>query len=177
LPTHSSITRFKQHEAETKETHLEEINHSAGVKTGLLISSIHQRRLGTFLREQLSVQVKFQSLGDLVLQLDSGAEDIGSGPRLCEGQSIFGIVVFRFHVTRDAERLVITHSSNFECHIGGGFSFDFKGSAEDGEVLAQQVVGRLSEVLHTQSNTSVTRFKLGGRREYIPSSEVARAGG
>lgn len=47
-----------------------------------------------------------------------------------------------------SEDLVSRVPLDLEGHIGGRRGFDLEGDAVDGEVLAEKVVGRLSEILH-----------------------------
>ena len=63
-------------------THLEEVDGSPGVEGRLLVDGSKDGRLLGLGGVKSSSEVQFQSLGDLVLQLDLGSEEVGGGPGL-----------------------------------------------------------------------------------------------
>ena len=58
------------------------------METRLLVDRVDDSGLVALLRGQSSVEVNFKALGDLVLNLDLVAEDVGGGPGLGEGQTV-----------------------------------------------------------------------------------------
>jgi hypothetical protein len=63
-------------------THLEEVDGSPGVEGRLLVDGSKDSRLLGLGGVKSGSEVQLQSLGDLVLQLDLGSEEVGGGPGL-----------------------------------------------------------------------------------------------
>ena len=63
-------------------THLEEVNGSPGVEGRLLVDGSKDSRLLGLGGVKSGSEVQLQSLGNLVLQLDLGSEEVGGGPSL-----------------------------------------------------------------------------------------------
>jgi len=63
-------------------THLEEVDGSPGVEGRLLVDGSEDSRLLRLGGVKSGSEVQLQSLGDLVLQLDLGSEEVGGGPSL-----------------------------------------------------------------------------------------------
>jgi hypothetical protein len=63
-------------------THLEEVDGSPGVEGRLLVDGSKDGRLLGLGGVKGGSEVQLQSLGDLVLQLDLGSEEVGGGPGL-----------------------------------------------------------------------------------------------
>lgn len=162
------------------------------METGLLVSSVDDSGLAAGLGQQRGVQVQLETLGDLVLKLNGGSEDVSGGPGLSEGQAVLGVGVFALQVARDAVRLVVAGTSDLERDVRGGLGLDLQGSAKDGEVLGQQVVGRLAEILlfwgefqcclrqpsefaFFETRAARSRRSKRSRKKDLPSSAVGRA--
>jgi hypothetical protein len=64
-------------------THLEEVNGGTAVQRGLLVDGRKDGRLLRLGRVEGGREVELETLGDLVLELELGAEDVGGGPGLC----------------------------------------------------------------------------------------------
>lgn len=104
----------------------EEVDKGATVSTRLLISGAKDSRLGAFVGVKTSVEFEFQALGDLVLELDVGAEEISGGPGLSEGDSVFGVRVFGLDVTVDDVGFRVSVAGDFEGHVGWGLGLDLE---------------------------------------------------
>jgi hypothetical protein len=91
----------KQWREDWLNTCLEEVNGSSGVKTRLLIDSMEGSTLVVLLRVQRSVQIKLETLSELVLELHLGFEDVGGGPGLGEGEAVLGVDVLGLDVPSD----------------------------------------------------------------------------
>jgi hypothetical protein len=63
-------------------THLEEVDGSPGVEGRLLVDGGEDSRLLGLGGVEGGSEVQLQSLGNLVLQLDLGSEEVGGGPCL-----------------------------------------------------------------------------------------------
>jgi hypothetical protein len=109
-------------------------------------------------------EVQLQSLGDLVLQLDLGSEEVGGGPSLLtsiskriqmegrgtylgEGQAVLEVDVLSLNVTSNGGRVGITDTGNLEDDVGRGGSLDLEGDTVGRVVLDEEVRGGLAEVL------------------------------
>lgn len=116
--------------------------------TRLLVDSIDECRLGALLRVEDAGHVELEALGDLVLELELSAEGVGGGPGLGDDETLLIVGILGLQVAIDCGRARIARATDAEGDAGGGFGLDFKRGAEDGEVLAQEVVGALAEVLN-----------------------------
>lgn len=84
---------------------LEDVQNCAGVKAGLLVRRAEEHRLCVLLREERGGGVELEALGDLVLELDLGAERVVGGPGLSDGQAVGFVGVFALDVAVDVGRL------------------------------------------------------------------------
>lgn len=66
----------------TRATHLEQVNGGASVERRLLVDGSEDSRLLRLCGVQSSREVELEALGDLVLELELGAEQVGGGPGL-----------------------------------------------------------------------------------------------
>lgn len=87
-----------------RQTNLEDVQNCAGVKTRLLVRRAEGDRLCALLRVERGDGVELEALGDLVLELDLGAERIEGGPGLSDGQAVGFVVVFALEVACDVGR-------------------------------------------------------------------------
>lgn len=92
--------------------------------------------------------VELEALGDLVLELDLGAERVRGGPGLGEGEAVDLVGVLALQVASDDRRFRVAVSVDLERDIGRGASLDLEGSASEVVVLAKEIVGGLSKVLY-----------------------------
>jgi len=127
---------------------LEEVDGSPGVEGRLLVDGSKDSRLLGLGGVKSSSEVQLQSLGDLVLQLDLGSEEVGGGPSLGEGQAVLEVDVLSLDVTGNGGRVGITDTSDLEDDIGRGGSLDLEGDTVGWVVLDEEVRGGLAEVLY-----------------------------
>ena len=88
-----------------KRADLENVKGSTGMETRLLVDRVDDSGLVALLRGQSSVEVDFKALGDLVLNLDLVAKDVGGGPGLGEGQTVSLVGKLGLNVAVDDVRL------------------------------------------------------------------------
>ena len=138
------------------------------MKAGLLVDGGQQSRLGTLLRQQSGGEVELETLGNLVLELNLGAKHVRGRPGLGEGETVVLEVVFGLEVAGDCG-LGVPDESDLEGDTGRRGGLDVESGAVDGEVLAEEVIGGLSEVLERKKKT---REKGGDEgfedRRYLP---------
>ena len=135
----------------TKFRHLEEVKESAGVEARLLVGGGDKSALAGAVGRERGVQVELEALGKVVLRLDLGAEEVGGGPRLGEDEAVGLVGILGLNITADEASLFVLLSSDLESDVGGRDSLDLKVGAREVEVAAQQIVGRLAEILHVTS--------------------------
>lgn len=128
-------------------TDLEDIKSGTGVESALLVNSVDERGLRTLLGEKRRGEVELEALGDEVLELNLGAEDVAGGPGLGEGQAVLAVGVFGLKVAVDGVGLGVTRTTDFEGDVGGGLGLDLKGCSVEVVVLAEEVTGGLAKVL------------------------------
>jgi len=119
---------------------LEDINEGTGVETRLLVDGAQDGVFSAFVGVESRVDFELQALGDLVLDLDGGPEDVARRPSFSDSEAILGVDVFSLQVTVDLVALGIGGSSDLEGDIGRGLSLDFETSAMDVEVLVQEII-------------------------------------
>lgn len=129
--------------------YLEHVKDGARVETRLLVGRVEERALGTLVGKKGGVEIKLEALGNLVLELDGGAEGIRGSPGLGEGETVGLVGELGLDVTVNVAGFCVTGTSNFEGDVGGGGGFHLKRSAMDVVVLAEEVVGGLAKVLRT----------------------------
>ena len=132
-----------------KSTNLEDVKESAGVEAGLLVGGGEESRLGTSVGGEGGLEVELDTLGDLVVNFDLGLEDVGGRPGLGEGEAVGLVEELGLDVADDELGLGVAVSANLEEDVGRSRGLHLEGDTADGEVLAKEVVGRLSEVLDT----------------------------
>lgn len=131
---------------------LEEVKVLASVKTGLLVGGGEESVLGLLLGDESGDKLELETLGDVVLELNVVAEDVGSGPGLGEGDTILAVLPLGLEVTVDGLRLGVTDTENAEGDTVGGLGLDLERVAVDGVVLGKEVVGGLAKVLPGRGN-------------------------
>ena len=129
-------------------TCFEEVGSSSGVKTRLLIDSMEDSSLVVLLRVQRSVQIKLETLSELVLDLHLGFEDVGSGPSLGEGEAVLVVEILGLNVSNNSIRLGLA-TLDLEGYTGGRLCFNLERGAVEIIVLAKEIIGRLAEILVT----------------------------
>ena len=118
------------------------------METGLLVGGGKRRALGVALRDERSGQVELEALCKVVLGFHLGAEVVGGRPGLCEDNAMGLVGVFGFNFAVDEAGLRILVAVDPEGDVGGRRGLYLKVGAMDGEVLAEKVVGGLSEILY-----------------------------
>lgn len=113
----------------------------------LLVHSVEDGALGVLLREKSGGKVELETLGHVVLKLNLGAEDVRGRPSLSEDEAVGLVEVLRLNVAGDATRLVVAEAGDLERRRGGRHGLDLEGGTMEGEVLGEEVIGRLAEVL------------------------------
>jgi len=93
---------------------LEEINVGTGVETELLVVDTNLGVLLALGGEEASNNVQLQALGDLVLKLDLGGEEVAGGPGLSDGQTVLEVDVLGLELTVDGARLVVLVTEDVE---------------------------------------------------------------
>lgn len=97
-----------------KDKYPEEVKGSTGVEARLLVDGVDESRLVTLLGEKRSSDVKLETLGNLVLELDLTTKDIGGGPSLGDSETMFAVGPLGFDVTVNSLRLGVTGARNLE---------------------------------------------------------------
>lgn len=145
-PSRTSTPSTRMHHQGTP-AHLEQVDDGPAVQAGLLVRGVDERGLAATLRCEAGVQVELEALGDLVIELDGGLQQIGGGPGLGEGETVLDVDVLALEITTDVGGLAVPETSDLEGDVGRGFGFDLQLSAEDGEVSCEEIVGGLAKVL------------------------------
>ena len=119
------------------------------MKTGLLVGGGQQGGLGALLGQQSGSEVELQTLGNLVLELNLSPKHIRGCPGLGKSETVVLVVVLGLDVAGDSG-FGVPDESSLEGHAGGRGGLDVESSTVDGEILAQEVIGGLSEVLERE---------------------------
>lgn len=146
------------------------------METRLLVDASQQSGLRAAVGREGSVQIDLEALGDLVLELELGAERVGGGPTLGEDDTVLLVDVLALEVAGDERRLGVARAANLEGDIGGSVGLDLERGSVDGEVLTEEVVGGLSKVLHVSNDGFVSQtipFRDGKRATPSRTEELA----
>jgi len=146
VPKIAMLGLFEGHVRRIQMPNLEDIEESTGVDTWLLIGGSQQGRLGAFFGQQSGSEVELQTLGNLVLELNLSAKHVRGCPGLGKSETMVLEIVLGLDVASDGS-LGIPDESNLEGHAGRRGGLYVESSAVDGEILAEEVVGGLSEIL------------------------------
>ena len=147
-------------------TYAEQVQAGAAVDARGFVGSVDDSGLANLarlfsrasrVRLQDGGKVELQTLDELVLELNVGEEVVGGGPGLGEGDAIGTVGVLGLAQAIDGGLVINFCSSNAEDDVGGGGGLDFKGREANDEVLAQEVVGGLSEILGVYNITLATK--------------------
>lgn len=143
-------------------TDLEEVEGRTGVEAALLVHGAEDSGLRALLRGEAGGEVELEALGNLVLELDGVAEDVGGGPGLGDGESVGLVGPLALDVAVDDVGLGVLGAGDLEGDVGSGVGLDLKGGAVEGVLLLEEVVGRLAKVLCAcrTSETTTRRDKL-----------------
>ena len=117
------------------------------MEAGLLVGGGEERGLCTGVGGEGGLEVKLDTLCDLVVNLNLGLEDVARRPALGEDKTVGLGEELGLDVATDEGGLGVAVSANLEGDVGGGGRLHLESDTIEGEVLAQEVVGRLSEVL------------------------------
>jgi len=126
---------------------LEDVKGSAGVDARLLVDSVKESSLVALVRVKAGVQVKLDTLGNLVVNFNLTAKDVAGGPSLGDGEPMLEVNVFCLNVSINEVGLGVTESSSLEGDTVGSLGLDLKGGTVEVVVLAEEVVGGLAKVL------------------------------
>jgi len=96
---------------------LEDIKEGTGVETGLLVDGVQDGVFGAFVGVESRVDLKFEALGDLVLDLNGTLENVGRRPGFGEGEAVLGVDVLGLQVTVDVLGLGVARASNLESDV------------------------------------------------------------
>lgn len=131
----------------SSDAYLEQVEEGTGVETGLLVGGGEQRGLGAAVGGEGGVEVDLQAGGDLVLELNEGAEGVGGGPALGEGEAVLPVGVLALEVAGDEVALGVERAVDLEGDVGRGRGLDLERGAVGGEVPAEEIARGLAEVL------------------------------
>ena len=92
------------------------------MKARLFIGRTEEDRLCALLGVKSGSSVELEALGDLVLELDLGAERVVGGPGLSDGEAVGFVVVFALDVAGDVARFGVTGPVDFEGDVRRGRS-------------------------------------------------------
>ena len=118
------------------------------METRLLVDGREEGSLLAGVGEEGGAQVELEALGEVVLSLNLGTEDVGGGPRLGENEAVCLVGELGFELAANQVGLRVLGTGDLEGDVGGRCGFNLEGGAREGVVLAEQVVGRLAEILH-----------------------------
>jgi hypothetical protein len=96
------------------------------VETGLLVHNVNESTLLTLIGVKSCGQVKLETIGDLVLELDDGSEHVVGVPSLGEGDTILGIGILGLEVTMGSVRLGVARSVDGESYSRRSARLDFE---------------------------------------------------
>ena len=117
------------------------------MEAGLLVGGGEESRLRTGVGGEGGRELELDTLGDLVVNLDLGLEDVARRPGLGERQAVGLVEELGLDIASNEGRLGVADTADLEEDVGGSGGLDLEGDAADGEVPAEEVVGRLSEIL------------------------------
>jgi hypothetical protein len=117
------------------------------VETRLLVGCVQDGAFAAIGGGERGGEVKLETFGDEVVELDLVTEDVGGGPGLGEGETMNLVGPFALDVTVDGIGLGIAGSLDLEGDVGGSLGLDLERGAVEVVVLAEQVVGRLAKIL------------------------------
>lgn len=80
---------------------LEDVECCARVQSGLFICGVQEGSFCTFVRRERGREVEFETLDNEVIEFDLVAENVGSGPRLGDGEAMYFVSPFPFNVAID----------------------------------------------------------------------------
>lgn len=143
------------------------------MEAALLVDGAEDGGLGTLLGGEGGGEVELETLGDLVLELDGVAEDVGGGPGLGDGEAVGLVGPLALDVAGDDVGLAVLVAGDLEGDVGGGDGLDLERGAVEGVLLVQEVIGGLAEVLWGLSEPSCSSS---GTMD-SPSRRGERAGG
>ena len=112
----------------------------------LLVDTTNGSSLASFLGLQCGVQVNLEALGKLVLELNQSLQGVGGSPGLSEGDSVSLVCPLGLKVAID--RALVAGTKDTEGNIGWSLRLDLESGVAKGVVFAQEVIGRLSEILN-----------------------------
>ena len=110
------------------------------METRLLVDGAQDGVFSAFVGVESRVDFKLEALGDLILDLNGSPEDVARRPGFGDGETILGVDIFSLQVTMDLVALGVGGSSDLESDVGRSLSLDFKASAVNVEVLAQEII-------------------------------------
>lgn len=124
------------------------------METGLLVDRGESSGLGTAVTSEGGAQVKLETLGKVVLRLESGADEVGGGPCLGEDETMRLVAVLGLNVPINRLRLLVVLSRDLERNVRGRGGLDLEVDVPEGVVLAKQIAGGLAEILYASRKSS-----------------------
>jgi len=132
------------------DTHVEKVDGCSGIETGLLVVGCERDRPRVLFRVKSRVDINFQALCEVVLELNVRLEDVLCRPRLGKRHTVLGISVLGLQVTLDDTlRVAVAHDAEADGRRRA--CLHLKEGAMEGEVLRQEVVRRLADILRGRS--------------------------
>jgi hypothetical protein len=125
---------------------VEEVDKRAGVEAGLLVVGRECEGMGVLFGMEYAADVDFQTLCEVAFELEVRLEDVCGRPRLSERHAVFGVGVLGLQVALD-DTLLVAVAHDAEGDARRRACLDLERGAVDGEVLGQEVVGRLADIL------------------------------
>ena len=126
------------------------------VEPGLLVGRCERDRLRVLLWVKSRVNVNFQTLCKVVLELEVRLEDVCRRPRLRKRHAVLGISVLGLQVTLD-DTLCVAVARDAETDGRGSACLHLKEGAVERKILGQKVVGRLADILRSRRSAHVRR--------------------
>ena len=117
------------------------------MEAGLLVGGGEESRLRTGVGGEGGRELELDTLGDLVVNLDLGLEDVARRPGLGERQAVGLVEELGLDVAADEGRLCVAVAANLEGHVRGRDGLHLESDTVQWVVLAQEVIGGLAEIL------------------------------
>ena len=138
------------------------------MQAGLLVGGGDERGLAGAVGSEGGVQVELEALGEVVLRLDLGAQEVGGRPCLGEDDAVGLVGELGLKLAGDGLGLVVLLARDLEGDVVGRNGLDLKAVAREVVVPAEEVVGRLAEILRVDVAASGARSLCGAAKTHLP---------